>query len=44
MEKLHSCQYWAYECQKEAIFNQPHPETGEIVEVCKDHFVLNQAS
>lgn len=42
MDKLHSCQYWA--CNNTAEFNQPDSETGELIEVCKQHFVLNRPS
>lgn len=44
MDKLQSCQYWASECEREATFNQPHPETGELIGVCLKHFFMNQAS
>jgi hypothetical protein len=44
MKQLHGCQYWNTYCQNEAKYNQPHPETGQNVEVCEKHFSMNQAS
>ena len=35
-----SCVY----CNKPGIFWQPHFKTGELVDVCKEHFVMSGVS
>lgn len=30
-----------YYCREKSLYNQPHNETGEIIDVCKKHFVMD---
>lgn len=33
-----------YYCEEKALFNQPEKQSGEIVDVCRKHFTMDQAT